>query len=101
MKWIYYYKKKRRSSYGLVWASKEGHINVVKWMVERKIHSDVGNYDAVYEAASSGHLDILKTFHRNNYPFDVALMDAATTNGHLDILKWLYDELFQENTTNI
>lgn len=51
--------------------------------------------DAFDEAASNGHLEVLKWLHANRFEGSTAkAMDSAARNGHLEVVKWLH-----ENTT--
>ena len=87
-----------QSDYALRYASENGHLDVVKYLVEFKpdganIHAQ--NDDALRWASNNDHLDIVKylvelkpdgaNIHAND---DDALI-LASKNGHLDIVKYL------------
>ena len=71
---------------------KNGHLDVVKYLVERG--ADIHQYEyALVLTAEKGHLDIVKYLiaqGANIHQYEYALVLAAE-KGHLDIVKYLVD----------
>ena len=79
----------------LKWASKNGHLDIVKYLVEigASVHSQ---HDwALIEASHYGHLEVVKYLVKEganiHSQHDRALINASG-NGHLDIVKYLVKE---------
>ena len=73
-------------------ASKNGRIDIFKWMKENEI--TITNTQAskfTNNAAENGHLETLQWLVQNKYKWDIWTCASAALNGHLDILKWLID----------
>ena len=85
----------------LEFAAKKGHLDVLKFLVDRfELTADDARDDnnaALGGAASNGHLDVLKLLvDRFELTADDARADnnamlRAASNGHLDVLKFLVD----------
>ncbi len=45
---------------------------------------------SITNAASNGHLNIIKYLYNKNIRYDYSAIDAASINGNLDILKFLF-----------
>jgi hypothetical protein len=76
----------------LISASRNGHLSVVKYLVEHGANIHALNDVALNDASTKGHLDIVKylvehgaNIHASN---DLALFNAGM-NGHLDVVKYL------------
>ncbi|KAF0688399.1 Aste57867_19976 [Aphanomyces stellatus] len=79
-------------------AARNGHFAVVQWLLQNS-HAGViscVNDDAIRQAASAGHMDIVKLIHETAGQHDhswlnmVATVDAATKRGDKAIVLYLY-----------
>lgn len=72
-------------------AVKGGHLNVLRWMIE-KGNADLDSYmhDVAHkDAASFNHDSVLEWLHENGYAIDwTKIRSIATTNGCEDVLDW-------------
>ena len=62
-----------------------GDLDVLKWMKENGCPM---NHLACASAAAAGHLDVLKWLREIKCPWDPSTCSAAAENGHLEVLKW-------------
>lgn len=67
-------------------ASKNGHLDVVKYL--HSINKDC-TVDAMDFASKNGHLDVVKYLHSINKDCTVEAVNWASMNGHLDVVKYL------------
>jgi hypothetical protein len=71
-------------------AVKKGCLDVLEWLLSNH-HSDCRIMRAGDEAAQNGRLDILQLLHMHNVTdFAVTAMDSAAEGGQLDVIKWLH-----------
>ena len=80
----------------LIWASENGHLEVVKYLVEKRGADVITNNDgAVQWASENGHLEVVKYLinhgadarSSNNYA-----VRNASVNGHLEVVKYLVEK---------
>ncbi|EGZ23321.1 hypothetical protein PHYSODRAFT_380487, partial [Phytophthora sojae] len=74
-------------------AAKNGKLEVVKWLIDRRGNCRRCTTQAMDVAASNGHLDVLKWLHENRKEGCTKFtMGEAAANGHLDVvkIKWLH-----------
>ena len=85
-----------RNDVALRWASKNGHLEIVKYLVEQgaDIHTQIDVNDALIKAILNGHLEVVRyliehgaDIHAQN---DSALR-WASHNGHLEVVKHLVE----------
>lgn len=81
----------------------EGHLDIVKWLIDEKgVSTDLGEKNgrmALHLAAADGHFDIVKWLV-NEKGVNPCIEDAkgrmplhyAASGGYFDIIKWLVDE---------
>ncbi|KAE8976996.1 hypothetical protein PF011_g23829 [Phytophthora fragariae] len=80
-------------------AASNGHLEVVKWF--QATRSVSCSTKAMDGAAGNGHLDMVKWLHENTTAgCTVRAMDVAARNGHLDMVKWLHENTTAGCTTN-
>ena len=77
----------RRSS-ACSWASREGHLEVLKYAHE---NGCPWNSWTCSSAARRGHLEVLKYAHENGCPWDELTCSRAARGGHLNVLKHLHE----------
>ena len=76
-----------------------GHLNVVKYLVENGTNIHIYNNYGLRGASKNGHLDVVKHLVENGANVQVwvdASLRLASINGHLDVVKYLV-----ENGANI
>ena len=73
-------------------ASQNGHLEVVKFLLQRNV-SLTGrngvNLSAVQLAAQNGHLEVVTLLHKNGAETDQVALYHAAANGHDDVVKFL------------
>ena len=81
-------------------AAKNGHFEIIKWLMSNQPINMINNYhrgnkntsDAIDLAAENGHLEIVKFLCQNNKKQGSCYaMDMAAKNGHFEIIKILHD----------
>ncbi|KAF4132039.1 putative ankyrin repeat domain-containing protein [Phytophthora infestans] len=108
-------------------AAKNGHYQVVRWLVDRnRAHDRVEVSFAVHSAAVHGHLKVAKYLREQESSLPVIegrqfhaellqrlaglpekrmvparTMTGAARNGHLDVVKWLYSEYGADSVTDL
>ncbi len=85
-------------------AARTGQLDILKWLVGNKnnvntevddgtdtslLCSEETEPDICSEAASNGHIEILKWAKENGYKLNTTACSTAALNGHFDVLKWL------------
>jgi len=76
----------------LIDAAKNGHLDVVKHLVENGADVHAAGDEALGWAAESGHLDVVKYLIENGadvHADDDYVLGWASRNGHLDVVKYL------------
>lgn len=77
-------------------ASRNGHLNVVKFLIERKQVSpsarDGVNFTALQLAAQNGHLEVVSFLHKNGAQTDQVALYHAAANGHDAVVKFLLQD---------
>ena len=79
----------------LTFASQEGHIDIVKYLVENGADIHARNDWALIMASENGHLDIVKYLVNEGADIHVRkdwALRIASEKGHLDIVKYLVNE---------
>ena len=78
----------------LIYASSNGHLDVVKYLVDHGANVNADDDEALIWASKNGHLDVVEYLVDNganvNAEDDYALR-LASENGHTDIVKYLVD----------
>ena len=67
-------------------AGRDGHLEVIKWLVAHGAQWDKGTG---YLAAAQGHLMILQFIHAAGCPMGASICEGAAWYGHLELLQWL------------
>lgn len=82
-----------RSDGPIYHAAKNGHLDVIKWIVSIDSDQNIGRCAQV--AAEEGHLDILKYIHTEypNIGLRAGLAVTAAAHGHLHIIEWFEDTI--------
>ena len=82
------------------YASENGHLHIVKYLIENGCILDVR---AIDRASENGHLHVVKFLHENGAPWDEYACRSAAGNGHLHLLKYLHENgcPWDENTNYI
>lgn len=74
--------------YPIEYATKGGHLELVKWLWEKdKFWGDSGNF-----AAMEGHLEILKWMVGRGCNLKDSWFEEAAMNNHSDITNWILDK---------
>ena len=69
-------------------AAKHGHLDVLKWALERGCPAGAGG-SLCARAALGGQLEVLRWLREHDYPWDAVSCAKAAEGGHLETLKWL------------
>lgn len=80
-------------------AARDGHLEILKWMVRKKNHLILDG-DTWENAASGGHLEVIKWLEltsRRAPPLERCLCNAAM-GGHLEVLMWVKEQGCSWNT---
>ena len=75
-------------------AASNGHLHVLKWAVSNGCTLDSSIFR---DAASTGHLHVLKWATSNGYPLDESISYYAGLNGKFKILKWAKSNCSKES----
>ncbi|KAL2914117.1 hypothetical protein HK105_206375 [Polyrhizophydium stewartii] len=76
-----------------------GHLEVLKWLHERMPNRNWTTW-VMDDAARNGHIDCVKWLHVNRTEgCTTYAMDYAAKNGHLDVVKWLHANRTEGCTT--
>jgi ankyrin repeat protein len=73
----------------LVWASQEGHLDIVKYLISQDANVNVYMNDALLRAIKSGHVEVVKYLVSAGADVDNGAVEIATRRGDLDIIKYL------------
>ena len=76
-------------------ASRNGHLNVVKFLIERNVSlsaRDGVNFTALQLAAQNGHLEVVSFLHENGAQADQVALYHAAANGHDEVVKFLLQD---------
>lgn len=73
---------------GIMAAVVGGHLDVLKWIVEKRIPLP-GDQDISETAAQHGRLEILKWLKERGVVFSRRVVGAAAASGHLKVLEWM------------
>ena len=66
-------------------AASQGHLEILKWARKNGCYWDELTCE---NAANHGYLEVLKWVRANNCPWNSSTCDAAAIGGHLEVLKW-------------
>ena len=87
---------KIRTLHSSVWmASENGHLEVVKYLVENGADFRVLDNRAVRHASVNGHIEVVKYLVEKGADFrarDNHAVTAASANGHLEVVKYLVEK---------
>jgi ankyrin repeat protein len=90
----------KSGSTALCYAAQEGHLEIVKLLLERGVNVNIANealYTALHLAVLKGHAPIVKLLHDNGAIINVVGSDGSTTlhtaalNGHESVVRFLLD----------
>ena len=90
-------------SVGIGFASRNGHLKIVKYLVEQGVDFQTCNNHAVQMASVSGHLEIVKYLVGKSANFRDASGEAfrsAVMEGHLDVVQYLVEKGVGRNLLN-
>jgi len=84
-----------KNSGTLIWASVNGYLDAVKWLVAHGMDVTAENNYALKRASGNGHLEVVKYLIANGA--DVRANDnyaliRSIENGHLEVVKWLVSQ---------
>ncbi|OQS02341.1 hypothetical protein THRCLA_05275 [Thraustotheca clavata] len=89
VKWLHEVHGLNCNKHGVIAAAKKGDIDMVKYLLSICQPNLLrNNVLAVNQAASNGHISIVKLLHA--YPASTDAMNGAAYNGHLDMIKYLH-----------
>ena len=73
----------------IVYASSNGHVNVLKWFKNSKYDFEYGE-DSINDSSKEGHINVLEWWNNSGYDFnyDEDAIDGASLNGHINVLDW-------------
>ncbi|TYZ68360.1 hypothetical protein PybrP1_005387 [[Pythium] brassicae (nom. inval.)] len=72
-------------------AASAGHLDIVKW-IHVNMPEDTSTKEAMNGAASGGHLEVVKWLHENRSEgSSKRAMTGAATNAHLEVVDWLHE----------
>lgn len=69
-------------------AARKGHVECVKIFIENNFPYDT---EIAKEAAETGQIDCLKCLYENNYEFDSNVINMAIIKRHYDCMKYLHE----------
>jgi ankyrin repeat protein len=75
----------------LEWASKYGHLEVVKYLIKNSTNTD--NTEAIELAARYGHLEVVKCLTKTDYCSLYEAKELAKKYGHIKIFNYLSNEI--------
>ena len=67
-------------------AADSGHLDIVQYSCTRMDVS--GAWSLPWR--QGGHLDVIESFHLNECPWEVGVLEAAANAGHVEAVKYLY-----------
>ncbi len=76
------------------YASRTGHLHVLKWLKEQNCPIDEDSYDS---AAYGDHMNILEWLFEQNVPKGNWAMVSAAEKGNINVLNWLLEHGFPYN----
>lgn len=118
VKWLHENKYGGCTGTALGTAARKGYLEMVQWLIANRSEFGVANgakpnddeptstvivaiTNAMFSAASRGHLEIVQFLDRyQREPFARFGMDVVAANGHLEILKWLHSNRSEGCTTD-
>ena len=92
-----------RRDYFLRFAAAQGHLEVVKYLVEQGADIHTWNDEAFRGAAENGHLEVVKYLAEqgaNIHTYDDCAFRWAAENGHLEVVKYLVEQGADIHTEN-
>ena len=76
------------------WASENGHLDVVRYLVSQGASVSADNDYAIRWARQNGHLEVVKYLMEHGASItacDNYAIKLASENGHLEVVKWLVE----------
>ncbi|KAL3665831.1 hypothetical protein V7S43_009257 [Phytophthora oleae] len=78
-------------------AADNGHLEVVKWLIERGLGRGPRTASAIHFAAISGHLEVAKYFHGQGFTdCNHDTLQIAVNGGYLAVVKWLWTQFHDD-----
>ena len=80
----------------LSWASKKGHLKVVRYLHRVGVELNVRNDDPLCLACNGGHLDIVRYLHQNGskiFARDNEPLCRAAAAGHLELVSYIHQNM--------
>ncbi len=87
--------KEYNKEYGMLYASKKGHLEIVKYLIEQGANSNSFHGYVLIYASESGHFPVVKYLVKhgaNIHAHDEYPLRVASQNGHLEIVNFLTEE---------
>ena len=84
------------NDYAVRWASKNGYLDLVKWLMKKGADINANYNDALKLASINGHLEVVQylvengaNIHANN---DCCALEVASQKGHFEVVKYLVEK---------